>query len=123
MACPICEKDTAPAYRPFCSRRCADVDLGRWLMAHYEVDYTERPHAPIFHLLALKYWGADQYPLLVQDGGKTKTAKARKISGAARDFDMSRLFREGEFLAALHPQDHKSRDKEGGMVRKEAAGR
>ena len=28
--CPICHKPTQPAFRPFCSRRCADVDLGRW---------------------------------------------------------------------------------------------
>ncbi|MCK0142934.1 DNA gyrase inhibitor YacG [Aliiroseovarius sp. F20344] len=35
MACPICEKDTDPKYRPFCSRRCADVDLGRWLNGSY----------------------------------------------------------------------------------------
>ena len=31
MACPVCSKAPTPAYRPFCSRRCADVDLGRWL--------------------------------------------------------------------------------------------
>lgn len=37
MACPICEKDTDPKYRPFCSRRCADVDLGRWLNGSYAV--------------------------------------------------------------------------------------
>ncbi|MEO0746189.1 MAG: glutathione S-transferase family protein, partial [Pseudomonadota bacterium] len=55
------------------------VDLSRWLMAHYRIDYTERPHAPIFHLLALKYWGADTYPLLVQDGGKTKTGSCESI--------------------------------------------
>ncbi|MFO6462797.1 DNA gyrase inhibitor YacG [Jannaschia sp. KMU-145] len=37
MACPICEKPTMPAYRPFCSKRCADVDLGRWLNGSYAV--------------------------------------------------------------------------------------
>lgn len=37
MACPICKKDTDPKYRPFCSRRCADVDLGRWLNGSYAV--------------------------------------------------------------------------------------
>ncbi len=37
MTCPICKKDTAPAYRPFCSRRCADVDLARWLGGDYAV--------------------------------------------------------------------------------------
>ncbi|WP_135450906.1 MULTISPECIES: DNA gyrase inhibitor YacG [Tabrizicola] len=37
MTCPICGKPTAPAYRPFCSRRCADVDLGRWLTEGYRI--------------------------------------------------------------------------------------
>ncbi len=37
MTCPICSKPTAPDYRPFCSRRCADVDLGRWLTESYRV--------------------------------------------------------------------------------------
>jgi uncharacterized protein len=37
MACPICHRDTDPKYRPFCSRRCADVDLGRWLTGAYAI--------------------------------------------------------------------------------------
>jgi len=37
MACPICTKPTDPAYRPFCSRRCADVDLARWLGGRYVI--------------------------------------------------------------------------------------
>jgi len=37
MACPICRKPTDPQYRPFCSRRCADVDLGRWLTGAYRI--------------------------------------------------------------------------------------
>lgn len=37
MACPICQKSTATDYRPFCSRRCADVDLARWLTGSYAV--------------------------------------------------------------------------------------
>lgn len=37
MSCPICGKPTAPDYRPFCSRRCADVDLGRWLTEGYGI--------------------------------------------------------------------------------------
>jgi uncharacterized protein len=36
-ACPICGKPTVAAYRPFCSRRCADVDLGRWLTEGYRI--------------------------------------------------------------------------------------
>ena len=37
MSCPICAKPTVPAYRPFCSRRCADVDLARWLRGDYAI--------------------------------------------------------------------------------------
>jgi len=37
MRCPICGKDSAPKYRPFCSRRCADVDLGKWLTGGYAI--------------------------------------------------------------------------------------
>lgn len=37
MTCPICGKQTSPDYRPFCSRRCADVDLGRWLTESYRI--------------------------------------------------------------------------------------
>ena len=37
MPCPICAKDPDARYRPFCSRRCADIDLGRWLTESYVV--------------------------------------------------------------------------------------
>lgn len=37
MACPICQRETDRLYRPFCSRRCADVDLGRWLTGAYVI--------------------------------------------------------------------------------------
>ena len=37
MTCPICGKPTVPDYRPFCSRRCADVDLARWLRGDYAI--------------------------------------------------------------------------------------
>jgi endogenous inhibitor of DNA gyrase (YacG/DUF329 family) len=37
MACPICSKPAEPAFRPFCSRRCADVDLSRWLKGSYAI--------------------------------------------------------------------------------------
>jgi endogenous inhibitor of DNA gyrase (YacG/DUF329 family) len=35
--CPVCGKPAEPAYRPFCSRRCADVDLHRWLAGRYAI--------------------------------------------------------------------------------------
>lgn len=37
MACPICEKDSEAKYRPFCSKRCADLDLGKWLSGSYAI--------------------------------------------------------------------------------------
>ena len=36
-ACPICSKPASAEHRPFCSRRCADVDLQRWLSGGYVV--------------------------------------------------------------------------------------
>ena len=38
--CPICGRGTDPGYRPFCSRRCADVDLARWLRGSYAIPDT-----------------------------------------------------------------------------------
>ena len=37
MSCPICERNTEVKFRPFCSKRCADVDLGRWVNGSYAV--------------------------------------------------------------------------------------
>jgi uncharacterized protein len=44
--CPICKRPIAEGedtlrFRPFCSKRCADVDLGRWLKGAYAVPATE----------------------------------------------------------------------------------
>jgi endogenous inhibitor of DNA gyrase (YacG/DUF329 family) len=39
--CPVCRKPTAEAWRPFCSKRCADVDLGRWLGESYRIPSQE----------------------------------------------------------------------------------
>ncbi len=47
MSCPICGKKTDPKYRPFCSRRCADVDLGRWLAGSYAIPVEDdEPEEP-----------------------------------------------------------------------------
>jgi uncharacterized protein len=40
-ACPICGKPVDAVSKPFCSRRCADVDLNRWLSGVYVVPVTE----------------------------------------------------------------------------------
>ena len=37
LKCPICGKPRSEAYRPFCSKHCADIDLGRWLGGRYAV--------------------------------------------------------------------------------------
>jgi endogenous inhibitor of DNA gyrase (YacG/DUF329 family) len=35
--CPICGKPRSETYDPFCSKRCADVDLHRWLKGSYVI--------------------------------------------------------------------------------------
>lgn len=35
MSCPICGKEAVAKYRPFCSGRCADLDLAKWLNGSY----------------------------------------------------------------------------------------
>ncbi|MDE0695590.1 MAG: DNA gyrase inhibitor YacG [Boseongicola sp.] len=37
MSCPICQKPAKEGYAPFCSKRCADLDLWRWLNGAYSV--------------------------------------------------------------------------------------
>jgi endogenous inhibitor of DNA gyrase (YacG/DUF329 family) len=39
--CPICGKPRVEKFRPFCSRRCADVDLHRWFSGAYAVPAVE----------------------------------------------------------------------------------
>ncbi len=39
--CPICQKKSRRATYPFCSRRCADLDLNRWLKGAYAIPVVE----------------------------------------------------------------------------------
>lgn len=41
--CPICRKPASAEHSPFCSKRCADVDLNRWLGGTYAV-----PGEPVY---------------------------------------------------------------------------
>lgn len=41
--CPICAKTADAGYLPFCSKRCADIDLGRWLGESYRIPTEEAP--------------------------------------------------------------------------------
>ncbi|MBP6014542.1 MAG: DNA gyrase inhibitor YacG [Alphaproteobacteria bacterium] len=41
--CPICKREIEQLrFRPFCSKRCADVDLSRWLTGAYAIPAEER---------------------------------------------------------------------------------
>jgi endogenous inhibitor of DNA gyrase (YacG/DUF329 family) len=58
MTCPLCGKTAQEKYKPFCSLRCADLDLGKWLNGAYSVpvvedddlpdDMDESPEDPIY---------------------------------------------------------------------------
>ena len=41
MKCPVCGRAGIAEYKPFCSKRCSDVDLGRWLNERYSIPATE----------------------------------------------------------------------------------
>ena len=41
--CPTCEAPTQHRFRPFCSKRCQDVNLGRWLRGSYRIPTEEAP--------------------------------------------------------------------------------
>ncbi len=43
--CPICGKEATLDYKPFCSKKCADIDLGRWLKGSYVMHTNEEPTA------------------------------------------------------------------------------
>ena len=39
--CPLCQKPSEALHRPFCSRRCAQRDLGKWLTGDYTIPAHE----------------------------------------------------------------------------------
>lgn len=45
--CAMCDKHAEADYRPFCSKRCADLDLHRWLTGAYAVPGEEDESASI----------------------------------------------------------------------------
>ena len=53
--CPICGKGAELTFRPFCSKRCADVDLHRWFSGRYAIPAADEeededgapPRAPL----------------------------------------------------------------------------
>jgi uncharacterized protein len=45
-SCPICGRPADVSVRPFCSKRCADIDLQRWLSGRYAVPAVEDEKGP-----------------------------------------------------------------------------
>ncbi|MGZ3411403.1 MAG: DNA gyrase inhibitor YacG [Xanthobacteraceae bacterium] len=47
--CPLCGKEAVQRYRPFCSKKCADVDLHRWLSGAYAIpaEPSDEDEAPV----------------------------------------------------------------------------
>jgi len=43
--CPICGRPSQPSERPFCSKRCAMIDLNRWLGGNYRIPTEEPPES------------------------------------------------------------------------------
>lgn len=41
--CPICKKSAVADHRPFCSKRCSQIDLGRWLGEVYRAPADDDP--------------------------------------------------------------------------------
>lgn len=41
--CVRCAQPVQARFRPFCSQRCADIDLGAWFSGSYRVETTEAP--------------------------------------------------------------------------------
>lgn len=46
MSCPICDKPSSKDQTPFCSLRCKEVDLGKWLTGSYAVPVVEMDDLP-----------------------------------------------------------------------------
>lgn len=42
-ACPVCRRPEHAEFKPFCSKRCADADLARWLGGGYRIASEEAP--------------------------------------------------------------------------------
>ena len=51
--CPICKSPASDGNRPFCSRRCSDIDLGRWFTGSYAIagndddGQSDKPSLPL----------------------------------------------------------------------------
>ena len=65
--CPICNKPRQAAFAPFCSARCADIDLHRWLSGHYAIPAEEQNDDSVREDASLEEqadWGGEGRALL-----------------------------------------------------------
>lgn len=61
--CPICRKrDAVESMKPFCSKRCADIDLGRWFNGSYAVPTEEVAPDPGAQGQVVGFPGSDPTP-------------------------------------------------------------
>lgn len=70
-ACPICKAPSEARFKPFCSKRCADIDLGRWFNEDYTVPAVEPPDE----------WDLDLPDEGTEDGGAEDGGSAEKPTG------------------------------------------
>lgn len=55
MKCPICKKEFEDTkYRPFCSKRCADIDLANWFNEKYTFEAAEIDEQDLAELAAVQ---------------------------------------------------------------------
>ena len=94
MSCPICGKEAEKRYRPFCSRRCADLDLAKWMSGSYAIpsedpedaeesarQSTDRPPAGTLNRGRIGHWTAPRHwPRTPQPEGGALT-RARVAQG------------------------------------------
>ena len=49
--CPICKKESDDKYKPFCSKKCADVDLGNWFLEKYTFEAVDLDNQEVEELM------------------------------------------------------------------------
>ena len=64
-ACPLCEQPAKAPHTPFCSRRCAQLDLGKWLTGGYAIPAHEAMEDSDVETLLAAY--ESQQPTQVDD--------------------------------------------------------
>ncbi len=66
-ACPSCQQPAEAPHTPFCSRRCAQLDLGKWLTGDYTIPAHEAMEDSDVETLLAAHEGKQE--MLVDDDG------------------------------------------------------